>query len=581
MDAHPARIGVSEPIPGVVYPEPSRLARYVEDEVLGTQSLAEAMRESFARNASRLALAGPQGDVTYAQLDEITDRLAVSLLRLGARPLDRVMFQIANCNEAIYAILACIKAQLIPVCTLAAHREQEIGYLARHSSARLHIISGADPKFDGLAFARDMQKQAPSLRHIVQAQGEGKPGAPSLADLVNSISAAEARREIDRLRYDPFQVVFFQLSGGTTGVPKIIPHFHNASLLTMQATADWYGYGAGDRIFNPLPMLHNLNMSCFYGPALLRGATFIVVPNVMPDTLVSAFKTYRPTWTFLSPPIVTRIEGAVRDGTIDFRDARGIIAPNNAPGLRAMFGAPVYHQYGMTEGTLTGTHEGDPVDAIDYTVGRAFVPSNRVRIMRPGTEEEIDGEEMGESVVDGPYTCPGYFDADDRNREAFTSDGAYRTGDLVRRRFVEGVANFVFCGRIKDVVDRGGEKISSEEVEWACNAHPSIAATAVIGMPDPAYGERVCAFVIARDNQTGPSVAELGEFLKTHGLAKFKWPERVEVVSEFPVTKSGKLMKAELRRIIREKLVDESREFDSNDARPRTTSSTELKRAQA
>ena len=113
---------------------------------------------------------------------------------------------------------------------------------------------------------------------------------------------------------------------------------------------------------------------------------------------------------------------------------------------------------------------------------------------------------------------------------------------------------FVFCGRIKDVVDRGGEKINSEEVEWACNAHPSIAATAVVGMPDPAYGERVCAFVIARDNKVAPTVPELGDFLKTHGLAKFKWPERVEVVTEFPITKSGKLMKAELRRMISEKL---------------------------
>jgi non-ribosomal peptide synthetase component E (peptide arylation enzyme) len=166
---------------------------------------------------------------------------------------------------------------------------------------------------------------------------------------------------------------------------------------------------------------------------------------------------------------------------------------------------------------------------------------------------------MGESVVDGPYTCPGYFNAEDRNREAFTSDGAYRSGDLVRRRHIDGVAYFVFCGRIKDVVDRGGEKINSEEVEWACNAHPSIAASAVVGMPDAAYGERVCAFVIPRENRTAPSVSELGDFLKTHGLAKFKWPERVEIVSEFPVTKSGKLLKSELRRMISEKLTSTTR----------------------
>ncbi len=237
MEVHAAKVGVREAIPGVVYPPQSRLAFFVERNVLGVRSLAEAVRESLATNARRLALAGPQGEVTYAELDDVTDRLAVAFLRLGAKPLDRVIFQIQNCNEAIFAVLACIKAQLIPVCTLAAHREQEIGYLAQHSSACLHVISGADPKFDDLAFARDMQKRAPSLKLIVQAHGPAQPDAPSFPELLDSISATEARRVIDGLCYDAFQVVFFQLSGGTTGVPKIIPHFHNASLLTMQVTA--------------------------------------------------------------------------------------------------------------------------------------------------------------------------------------------------------------------------------------------------------------------------------------------------------------------------------------------------------
>jgi 2,3-dihydroxybenzoate-AMP ligase len=554
VEAGKAVIGVREPIPGVVYPPSSRLAGFIKSNVLPARSLAEAMRESLAKHAANLALAGPQGDVTYAELDEITDRLALALLRSGARPFDRVIFQIPNCNEVIYAVLACIKAQLIPVCTLAAHREQEIGYLAQHSSARIHVISGADPKFDDLGFARHMQKQVSSLKVIVQAQGHDHPDAPSLAALVKSVTAAEARQAIDKLHYDPFQAVFFQLSGGTTGVPKIIPHFHNASLLTMQATADFYNFRSDDRIFNPLPMLHNLNMSCFYGPALLVGATFVVAPNVATDTLIAVLKKHRPTWSYLAGPIIARIESALNEGAIDFGDARGIIAPNNAPHLRALLKAPVFHQYGMTEGTLTGTREGDPDEAIDFTVGKPFSPWNRVRIMRPGTEELVEADEMGESVVDGPFTFPGYFDAADRNREVFTSDGAYRSGDLVRHRYIDDVPYLVFCGRIKDVVDRAGEKINSEEVEQACNTHPSIAATAVIGMPDAVYGERVCAFVIPRENRVAPSVTELGDFLKAHGLAKFKWPERIEVVAEFPVTKSGKLMKPELRRLISEKL---------------------------
>jgi acyl-CoA synthetase (AMP-forming)/AMP-acid ligase II len=132
-----------------------------------------------------------------------------------------------------------------------------------------------------------MRTQVPILEMIVQAQGNGEPDAPSFAELMKPISAGAAIQIIKSLNYDPFQVVFFQLSGGTTGVPKIIPHFSNASLLTMQVTADWYDYRADDVIFNPLPMLHNLNMTCFYGPSILKGATFIVAPNVATETLVS------------------------------------------------------------------------------------------------------------------------------------------------------------------------------------------------------------------------------------------------------------------------------------------------------
>ena len=208
MDAHTARIGVREPIPGVVYPPPSRLARYVEDNVLPVRSLADEMRASFARNAARLALAGPQGDVTYAELDEITDRLAVALLRLGARPLDRVMFQIPNCNEAIYAIVACIKAQLIPVCTLAAHRELEIGDgdvgavvgaaldLVDDARHRPHRLDRVEPR-RGLA----RQHQRELLRAVARDAGAHLilAGSGDPAERVALHSEARALGVVDRL----------------------------------------------------------------------------------------------------------------------------------------------------------------------------------------------------------------------------------------------------------------------------------------------------------------------------------------------------------------------------------------------
>src|SRR5439155_11025125 len=126
-------------------------------------------------------------------------------------------------------------------------------------------------------------------------------------------------------------------------------------------------------------------------------------------------------------------------------------------------------------------------------------------------------------------------------------EGFYRSGDLMLWRTFEGKRYFQFRGRTKDVVDRANEKINCEEVELVVNKHPSVVSSAVVGMPDPVYGERVCAYVVVREGMRAPSIAELGAFLQEVGIARFKWPERLEVVEDFPMTKSGKVSKPLLK----------------------------------
>lgn len=144
----------------------------------------------------------------------------------------------------------------------------------------------------------------------------------------------------------------------------------------------------------------------------------------------------------------------------------------------------------------------------------------------------------------------GYYDAEERNREVFTADGFYRSGDLMREREIDGKAYLVFEGRIKDVVSRGGEKINCQEVERVAIGHPKVAAVSIVPMPDPLYGERACAFVIPKGTTGAPSVRELADFLVEAGLAKFKCPERIEAVPEFPMTSAGKISKTRLREIL-------------------------------
>jgi non-ribosomal peptide synthetase component E (peptide arylation enzyme) len=146
------------------------------------------------------------------------------------------------------------------------------------------------------------------------------------------------------------------------------------------------------------------------------------------------------------------------------------------------------------------------------------------------------------------------------NRTSFTADGFVRSGDLMKAHEIEGQVCYSFEGRLKDNIDRGGEKFGAEEIENVIARHPGIADVKAVAMPDRLYGERVCAYLIMRPGHRPPSVSELGQFLGAQGLAKFKWPERVEELDAFPVTRVGKVDKGALRKIIAEKVRLEERE---------------------
>jgi 2,3-dihydroxybenzoate-AMP ligase len=540
---------------------PDELARrYRAADLWGTRTIADELHAVAAMHPHRDAVVALDGRVSYRELDERSDVLAVGLAGLGLVPGDPVLFQATNRLDTVLAWYAVLKAGLVPVCTLAAHRGHEIGEISRRVGAVAHLVEAGTRGIDLVEFAQQQQEGHPTLRHVLVLGDPAPHAGVALTELGAGIDPTAARVTVEKIQgeLEPDDVAVFQLSGGTTGVPKIIPRFQNDYVSMMRGVVDWMRYGPEDVSLLPTPMMHNLHMGCSFGPTLLAGGTVVIAPNVLPETLIGLIQRYRPTWNYLGGPILARLEGALRSGDIDLSGTRGIISPNSAAKLRVLTrGAPVYHTFGMTEGVVMFTRRGDPQEALDQTNGRPTGKFDRVRILKPGTEEDVSSGEMGECVFKGPCTIRGYYDAAERDRETFTSDGWYRSGDLMSTREIDGTTYYVFRGRTKDVVSRGGEKINSEEVEWACVEHPAIAAAAVVAMPDPVYEERVCAFVIARSGRTAPGVVELGDFLRQYGLAKYKWPERIEVVSEFPVTSSGKLSKPLLKQMIAEKIMAE------------------------
>lgn len=567
-------IGVGQPLPGVIYPPREVSERYVLEGALGFQTLPEAIREAMRRHASRVALSAPDGRLTFEQLDELTDRAAAALLKLGLKPLDAAMFQLANSSALVIATIACWKAGILPVCTLVAHREHEIGYLAQHTRARAHFVLD-DDKFDHLTFAKQMRQKVPSLQFIVTANANKfgfidrllsrfrtkntEPHAPqeqvhSLRRLIDSTTLEEARAALAGLSHDPFQVCVYQLSGGTTGVPKVIPRMHNDYVCNMQLVARHLGWTSEDVIFHPPPMMHNANMVCGWGPGLLAGVRNVVVPDPGPRDFARVMMFEKPTWIGLTRAILMRITDAAAGRFISFASVKGVISMNCSELVRKELGAFGCHVFGMTEGVVMMTARDDSERAQDKTVGRPLSPWDEVKLLQPGTEHPVHGGEVGELAVRGPYTIHGYLDAAEHNRLAFTSDGFYRSGDLMSRTVIDGKTYHVFEGRIKDVVDRGGEKINCEEVELAVGAHPAVSDCAVVPMPDPTFGERACVFIVPRQGKAVPVMPELQAHLLGYGLAKFKWPERIEGIEALPATKVGKLDKQSLRNLIAQKV---------------------------
>lgn len=541
---------VQSPIEGVTYPPAADLARYLAAGWLTTETLASAWQASFAANCNRVALLGPGWSMTYGELDSLSDRAALAFHRLGLAPLDRVVFQVGNGANLAIAMIGCLKACLIPLCTLHIHREVEIGGLGRHAGARAHFIDTTPGSFDFVPFAAKMRDVVPSLAMTIAVEGPGAPGIPTMAELIDAVDAAEAeafaRDSVAAL--DPFQVALFQISGGSTGLPKIIPRLHNDYVANMRAVIAATGIGPDDCVVTPGPMLHNAGFACFWGPALLVGARVAIAPNLRDDGLAALFRSCGPTLMYMPKPLLPRLATVLADQPAARERLKAIVTSSGAAQVEAELGVPAMQFYGMTEGLIVCTKMDDPDVVRHGAIGWPVGEGDEIRILKPGTEAPVPSGEVGELAYRGPYVFHGYYDAPAQNAVSFTSDGWVRSGDLVREMVGVPRRALVFEGRLKDLISRGGEKIACEEVERFARVHPAILDIAVVPEPNPVYGERACAFVVAEPGKRCPNVAELGRHLGEQGLAKFKWPERIVAVDGFPTTNVGKLDKQALRR---------------------------------
>ncbi|MBI4637873.1 MAG: AMP-binding protein, partial [Candidatus Rokubacteria bacterium] len=485
----------------------------------------------------------------------LVDRLALHLALRGVRGGARVVFQLPNTAELVIAYLACLKVGAIPVCCLPAHRHAEIGYLADFTQAAAWLVPSVFRGFDYVAMAEELRGSLPALREVLVAGGRAGRGMTLMDDLLGDpVEERTAPGSLGRLRPRPDDVAVFQLSGGTTGLPKVIPRTHDDYHYNSLQFAAATDFGRESVLLVAIPGEHNFPLACpgIQG-ALLLGARVVLAPSPDPETVFPLVEAERVTWipavpasviTWLNHPQRTRYDlGSLR--TLIVGGSR--LTPEPARAAYQAFGPALAQVYGMAEGLLCATRRSDPVEVILETQGRPVCPDDELRIVDDEGREVPSGE-LGELHCRGPYTIRGYYRAVEHNRTAFTADGFYKTGDLVRRH---PSGNLIVEGRTKDTINRGGEKISSEEIENLILAHPSVLNAAVVAMPDAVLGERACACVIPRPGAT-LTLEELCRFLlEDKRIAKFKLPERLELRDRFPTTPVGKISKKDLRDEVR------------------------------
>jgi len=554
-------------LPGVVPHPATAVERYRASGAWGARSLPTAFRQAAAAHAGRTALITPDTRLTYGELDARSDAVAAGLLSSGLRPGERVLLQLTNSAPAVVAWYGLLKAGLIPVCTLAIHRRLEIEQIGRQSGAVAHLVQADFPSFDLVGLARQVAGLLPAMRQLVTVGAAPEQAGLRIEDLQDHEVSEAERAELREIAgsLDVHGPAVLQLSGGTTGTPKVIPRLHAEYRYNADLTAGWWGHTEQSVLAFGLPLAHNAALANGLHAAHGVGAALLLATPAA-DVMLPLMAEHGATWT-MSPPGLAReylshpaFDAAVaRLGTWVLTAAR---VPRPVFDELTGRGVHVSQAFGMSEGLFLFTPPGAPAGLRAETVGVPISPLDEVRVLRPGTEVEVAEGETGELAARGPYTIRGYLAAPDRNREAFTAEGFYRSGDLVRARRYEGTLAYSIEGRVKDLIDRGGEKINAEEVELLVVAHPAVAEIALVGMPDPRLGERGCAYVVPLDPQNAPTLAGICAYLEAAGLAKYKWPERLELIDALPRTQIGKVSKVTLRADIGAKLAHETTEPD-------------------
>jgi 2,3-dihydroxybenzoate-AMP ligase/mycobactin salicyl-AMP ligase len=529
-------------------------------------TLGEMLDRSCDLFAHKPALIAGDVRLTYKQLREKTDRAALAFLGLGIKKLDRALLQIPNWAEFVYAYYGLHKIGGIPVMCIPRFSQREMEHFAEVTEATAWIVPRRYEKIDYLPMIEALKNCMISLKHIlvIESPGEKKESVPDgtipFNSLLEKVDLKQRKNDLQFVKPDPDEICHLMPTGGSTGLPKLVPRTHNDFFCNFDYRAKVWERSPHDITLIATPITHNMAIEVSLNPTFLTGGKVVMIPSTRPKEILEAIEKERVTTTIL---VVAQLQQMVDYPDLNRYDLSSLQvisgAGSHVPAelikkVYEKIGCKFYNVFGMSEGPCAQTRYDDPDEVIFHTVGWPICPYDEFKVI-DAHGNSLPPDHEGEFVARGPCIFRGYYKAEAENREAFTADGFFRTGDIAK---FDSEGRLTITGRKKDIIIRGGENISAKEVEELISIHSKVAQVAAVGMPDPILGERVCAFIKPQQGAT-LTLEEIVTFLKERKTSVLYLPERIELIDEMPLTNVGKVDKKQLREEIKEKLKKEGK----------------------
>ena len=517
-------------------------------DVLDRAADIHPQKEAFVDQETRL---------TYGGARERTNKLAIGLMDMGIQPLERVLVQLPNWNEFVFAYFALQKIGAITVLLIDRYRQFEINHLISLTGATSWIVPSTYRKTDYVPIINDVLHEHPELERVITVRGKGDQRP--FTSIERLIEETELTKDnLARLasrRPDPMQVAHMGPTGGTTGAPKIVPRTHNSLITGIEYCAKAWDQSNEDINLLAGPIGHDLTFSKGFVGSIITLGKIIFLDSTDDKGVCETIEREKVTSIIWVPTLAQRLLQYEHLNKYDLsslkkmHSAGGASHPTLVKDVMEKLKMKFYNGYGGTEGMTAITRTTDSLETICSSVGRPTCPYDTYKVIDKDGNELPLGRE-GELVVKGPGVFTGYYHNPVENKQVFTQDGFFRTGDLAT---IDEQGYIRLTGRIKEMINRGGESISATEIERLISRHPRVATVAVIPMSDPLMGERVCAYIQPKAG-TRLSFDEVISFLKEQKAAVLQLPERIEFIDAMPFTGAEKIDKRSLREDIEKKI---------------------------